>query len=47
MAGFDSLLAIALAFFVVTVSPGPANIAVATVSMNSGRKAGLLFGIGL
>lgn len=27
MAGFDSLLAIALAFFVVTVSPGPANIA--------------------
>ncbi|MEM5473196.1 LysE family translocator [Hoeflea sp. AS60] len=47
MAGLDNILTIALAFFVVTISPGPANIAVATVSMNSGRKAGLLFGLGL
>ena len=47
MLGFENIIAIALAFFIVTVSPGPANIAVATVSMNSGRKNGLLFGLGL
>ncbi|WP_394689780.1 LysE family translocator [Hoeflea sp.] len=45
--GFDSYLAIAVAFFIVTVSPGPANIAVATVAMHSGRRPGLLFGLGL
>ena len=45
--GFENLLSIALAFFVVTVSPGPANIAVATVAMSSGRRHGLLFGTGL
>jgi len=44
---FENIIAIALAFFIVTVSPGPANIAVATVSMSSGRKNGLLFGLGL
>lgn len=44
---FENLLSIALAFFVVTVSPGPANIAVATVAMSSGRRHGLLFGAGL
>lgn len=37
----ENLLSIALAFFIVTVSPGPANIAVATVAMRSGRKHGL------
>ena len=47
MIGLDSLAAIALAFFIVTVSPGPANIAVATVAMSSGRRGGLLFGLGL
>tara|TARA_R110002020_G_scaffold335143_1_gene550286 strand:- start:3753 stop:4373 length:621 start_codon:yes stop_codon:yes gene_type:complete len=47
MTGFENILAIALAFFVVTVSPGPANIAVAAVAMHSGRKPGLLFGLGL
>ena len=47
MTGFENILAIALAFFVVTVSPGPANIAVAAVSMHSGRRPGLLFGLGL
>jgi len=47
LVGFENIIAIALAFLVVTVSPGPANIAVATVSMSSGRKNGLLFGVGL
>lgn len=47
MAGLEIFVAIALAFFIVTVSPGPANFAVATVSMSSGRKHGLLFGLGL
>jgi threonine efflux protein len=47
MGATESLLAIAAAFFVVAVSPGPANIAVATVAMHSGRRPGLLFGLGL
>ena len=42
-----NLLSVALAFLVVTASPGPANIAVATVAMSWGRRAGLLFGAGL
>lgn len=41
------LLSVALAFFVVTASPGPANIALATVSMSAGRRSGMLFGAGL
>lgn len=47
MIEFESVAAIALAFFIVTVSPGPANIAVATVAMSSGRLGGMLFGLGL
>ncbi|MFK7791423.1 MAG: LysE family translocator [Devosiaceae bacterium] len=47
MGAFEALVAIALAFLVVAVSPGPANIAVATVSMRSGRRQGLRFGLGL
>jgi threonine efflux protein len=47
MENIESYLAIAVAFFIVTVSPGPANIAVATVAMHSGRTAWLLFGLGL
>lgn len=47
MANIESMLAIALAFFIVTVSPGPANIAVATVSMRDGRRQGIWFGLGL
>lgn len=47
MVDWETLLSVALAFFVVTVSPGPANIAVATVAMSSGRRHGLLFGAGL
>lgn len=47
MSGFENILPIALAFLIVTVSPGPANIAVATVAMSSGRRNGLLFGVGL
>jgi len=43
----ENLVSIALAFFIVTVSPGPANIAVATVAMRSGRRCGLIFGAGL
>lgn len=44
---FDGLIPIVLAFFIVTVSPGPANIATATVAMRYGRSEGLLFGAGL
>ena len=47
MSGSENMAAIALAFLVVTVSPGPANIALATIAMNSGRRKGLQFGAGL
>lgn len=41
------IAAIALAFFIVAVSPGPANIALATVAMSRGRRAAMVFGAGL
>jgi threonine efflux protein len=47
MENIESYLTIAAAFFIVTVSPGPANLALATVAMHSGRTAGLFFGLGL
>ena len=43
----QGLLTIALAFWVVTVSPGPANIAVSAVSLQFGRQSGMRFGAGL
>lgn len=42
-----SLASIASAFFVVAVSPGPANLANATLAMNRGRGASLVYGAGL
>ena len=42
-----ALAAIAAAFFVVAVTPGPANLACASVAMARGRAAGLRFGAGL
>ena len=47
MFDLGAMLAVIAAFFVVTVSPGPANIAVATVSMAFGRRAGFKMGLGL
>ncbi len=47
MTALVDLTSIVLAFLVVTVAPGPANLAVATVAMRSGRQEGLLFGAGL
>lgn len=38
---------VAAAFFVAAASPGPATLAVATVSMSAGRANGLRFGMGL
>ncbi|MCC0012752.1 MAG: LysE family transporter [Rhodobiaceae bacterium] len=43
----ESLFSIVLAFAVVTASPGPANIATATVAMRRGRRNSLIFGAGL
>lgn len=40
-------MAIFAAFFIVAVSPGPATLAVSSVSASYGRRAGLLFGLGL
>ena len=41
------ILAIAFGFLVVAVSPGPANIATATLAMRSGRRPAMVFGTGL
>jgi len=43
----DSMAAILIAFFIVTVSPRPANVAVATIAMSQGRANGIKFGLGL
>ena len=47
MLDLADLLSIALAFLVVAASPGPANLALATAAMGSGRRRGLIFGAGL
>ena len=47
MFDLGDLATVVIAFFVIATSPGPATIAVATVSMDAGRKNGLSFAIGL
>lgn len=47
MIEWTGLFAIFATFFVVAVSPGPAILAVSTVSASSGRRSGMLFGAGL
>ncbi|MEM9059339.1 MAG: LysE family transporter [Pseudomonadota bacterium] len=47
MLDIASLTTIAVAFFVAAASPGPATLAVAAVSMSAGRRAGIVFGLGL
>ena len=42
-----ALIPVFIAFFVVAVSPGPANIAVATIAMSKGRQPAIRFGMGL
>ncbi|WP_170333718.1 LysE family translocator [Ruegeria arenilitoris] len=42
-----SLAVSAMAFFIVAVSPGPANISNAAVAMSFGRKTSLIYGAGL
>ncbi|MEO0543938.1 MAG: LysE family translocator [Pseudomonadota bacterium] len=43
----QAIFPVLAAFIVITVAPGPANIAVATISMANGRYAGFQFGAGL
>ncbi|MEX0351386.1 MAG: LysE family translocator [Paracoccaceae bacterium] len=47
MIDLTSLAVTALAFFVVAVSPGPANISNAAIAMSFGRKTSLVYGAGL
>lgn len=47
MSDLATLLAIGGAFVVVASSPGPANLATATVAMAEGRRTGFIFGFGL
>lgn len=47
MVDIASLGTIGVAFFVAAAAPGPATLALATVSMRAGRRSGLAFGAGL
>ena len=47
MIDWTGLASIFAAFFIVAASPGPATLAVSTVSAASGRKNGMIFGAGL
>lgn len=47
MTDIVSLGATGLAFFVVAVSPGPANISNAAIAMSHGRMVSLVYGLGL
>ncbi len=47
MIDWTGLASILVAFFIVAVSPGPATLAVSTVSAACGRKSGMIFGAGL
>ncbi|MEM9583308.1 MAG: LysE family transporter [Pseudomonadota bacterium] len=47
MIDWTGLISILAAFFIVAASPGPATLAVSTVSAASGRKNGMIFGAGL
>ena len=47
MIDIGTMIAVGLAFWIVAASPGPANIANATVAMKYGRKPSLIFGLGL
>ncbi|WP_300063415.1 LysE family transporter [uncultured Roseobacter sp.] len=47
MIDWTGLFAIFAAFFIVAVSPGPATLAVSTISAGLGRRPGMLFGAGL
>ncbi len=47
MMDYTALISTAVAFFVVAVSPGPANISNAAVAMKYGRKTSLVYGAGL
>ncbi|MEM0989494.1 MAG: LysE family translocator [Pseudomonadota bacterium] len=47
MTGVEGFVAIGVAFFLVAVAPGPANLANAVVAMRSGRSASFVFSLGL
>ena len=47
MVDLFSLLSIGLAFFVIAVSPGPANVSNATIAMSKGRRTSLIYSAGL
>ncbi len=47
MIDWAGLVSIFTAFFVVAASPGPATLAVSTVSAGSGPRCGMTFGVGL
>ena len=47
MIDVTTLAAIGAAFVIVAASPGPANLAAATVALTHGRRTGLIFALGL
>lgn len=47
MISITTLFAVGLAFWVVAASPGPANLSNAAIAMRYGRKASVIYGLGL
>lgn len=47
MIDVTTLLTVGLAFWVIAASPGPANISNAAIAMRYGRRASLIYGLGL
>ncbi len=47
MIDYTTLLAVGVSFWVIAASPGPANISNAAIAMRHGRRASLIYGLGL
>ena len=47
MVDLTTLLAVGVAFWVIAASPGPANISNAAIAMRYGRRASVVYGLGL
>ncbi|MEM6887481.1 MAG: LysE family translocator [Pseudomonadota bacterium] len=47
MSDLSALIAVGVAFWVVAASPGPANISNAAIAMRYGRRASVIYGLGL
>ena len=47
MISIPALLAVGVSFWIVAASPGPANLSNAAIAMRHGRRASVIYGLGL